>query len=157
LYFAATGSGSGLFVEFERGIMYVKGSINFALFLSLGILLGSMAHGVTATGQAFAAQAPDCEKMHTMMRSQMLSDADKAMMGAMMGMDRSMMNAKMTGNADRDFMLMMIPHHQSAIDMARAELKYGTDARVRALATNVISAQQKEINEMHSWLGSSAH
>ena len=90
--------------------------------------------------------------MHAMMRSQMLSDADKSMMDAMMVMDRSMMNAKMSGNADRDFMLMMIPHHQSAIDMARAELKYGKDARVRALAANVISAQQKEIDEMHSWL-----
>jgi len=68
-----------------------------------------------------------------------------------------MMNEKMTGGADRDFMLMMIPHHQSAIDMARVELKYGKDARVRALATSIISAQQKEINEMQSWLGSSAH
>jgi len=130
----------------------VKRSTNLALSLGLGILLGSIAHAAFATGQAFAAQAPDCEKMHAMMRSQMLSDADKSMMDAMMVMDRSMMNAKMSGNADRDFMLMMIPHHQSAIDMARAELKYGKDARVRALAANVISAQQKEIDEMHSWL-----
>jgi uncharacterized protein (DUF305 family) len=87
----------------------------------------------------------------------MLSQADKAFMGAMMGMHHSMMDIKMTGNADPDFMLMMIPHHQSAIDMARAELKFGKDARVRALATNVISAQQKEIDEMHGWLGSPAH
>jgi len=135
----------------------VKRSINFALSLGLGILLGSMAHAAVATGQAFAAQAPDCEKMHAMMRSQMLSDADKSMMDAMMVMDRSMMNAKMSGGADRDFMLMMIPHHQSAIDMARAELKYGKDERVRALAANVISAQQKEIDEMHSWLASPSH
>jgi len=157
LYFAATGSGSGLLVEFERGITSVKGSINFALCVGLGILLGLMAHAVTATGQAVAAQTPDCDKMHTMMRSQMLSNADKAMMEAMMGMHRSMMTIKMTGNADRDFMLMMIPHHQSAIDMARAELKYGKDARVRALATSVISAQQKEIDQMHGWLGLPAH
>mgnify|MGYP001174267116 CR=1 FL=1 len=135
----------------------MKGSINFALSLGLGILLGSMAHAVTATGQALAAQTPDCEQMHAMMQSQTLSGADKAMMEAMMGMDRSMMNIKMTGNADRDFMLMMIPHHQSAINMARVELKYGKIARVRALAASVISAQQKEINEMHSWLRSSAY
>jgi len=61
------------------------------------------------------------------------------------------------GQGDRDFMLMMIPHHQSAIDVARAELKYGKDARVRALAANVISAQQKEIDEITGWLAAPSH
>ena len=42
------------------------------------------------------------------------------MMGAMDGMEP-------TGDADADFLLMMIPHHQSAIDMARVELEQGDD------------------------------
>ena len=135
----------------------VKGLIIFGLSLVLGIVRGSMVHAVAGTGQAVAVQAPDCETMQAMMGSQMHSDADKAMMQAMMAMHPSMMTTKMTGSADRDFMLMMIPHHQSAIDMARAELKYGKDARVRALATSIISAQQREIDEMRGWLGSSTH
>jgi uncharacterized protein (DUF305 family) len=135
----------------------VKASINLGLCIALGFLLGWLVHAAGITGQASAAQATDCDKMHEMMQSQMHSDADKAMMQAMMTMHRSMIHTSMTGNADRDFMLMMIPHHQSAIDMARAELKYGKDARVRALATNVIAAQSKEIDEMKSWLASPAH
>ena len=135
----------------------MKGLIIFGLSLVLGIVLGSMVHGAMGAGQAVAAQAPDCEKMHAMMESHIRSDADKAMMGAMMAMHHSMMTTKMTASAARDFMLMMIPHHQSAIDMARAELKYGKDARVRALATSIISAQQQEIDEMRGWLGSSTH
>jgi len=47
------------------------------------------------------------------------------MMQAMQRMDAGMMAAKPTGNPDRDFAAMMIPHHQGAIDMAKVELIYG--------------------------------
>jgi uncharacterized protein (DUF305 family) len=82
------------------------------------------------------------------------SPADIAYMRAMMTMHKAMTQAAATGNPDRDFMLLMIPHHQGAIDMARAELRYGKDARVRALAAAIIKAQQVEINTMRAWLGS---
>lgn len=45
----------------------------------------------------------------------------------------------------------MIAHHQMAIDMARAELAGGRDARVKAAARQVISAQRREIDLMNSW------
>ena len=57
-----------------------------------------------------------------------------------------------SGNPDRDFAAMMIPHHQAAVAMAETELKYGNDPRVKALAKGVISEQQKEIRKMQSWL-----
>lgn len=80
------------------------------------------------------------------------SAADRAYMGAMMQMHGGMMRMTMTGNADHDFLVMMIPHHQAAVAMAQTELQYGRDARVRALAKRIIAAQQAEIRQMGSWL-----
>jgi uncharacterized protein (DUF305 family) len=63
---------------------------------------------------------------------------------AMKKMTADMM-AKPTGDIDRDFVAMMVPHHQGAVDMAQAELKYGRNEQLRRLAQEIIAAQQKEI------------
>jgi Domain of unknown function (DUF305) len=57
-----------------------------------------------------------------------------------------------TGNVDRDFMRMMIPHHQGAIDMARVLLKYGHDEKLRRLAQSIIIEQGQEIAYMRTLL-----
>jgi uncharacterized protein (DUF305 family) len=59
----------------------------------------------------------------------------------------------LTGNTDRDFVTMMIPHHQGAIEMAEVQLKYGKDPEIRALSEKIIAAQKAEIAEMTAWLG----
>jgi uncharacterized protein (DUF305 family) len=61
------------------------------------------------------------------------------------------MAAPLTGDADKDFVMMMIPHHQGAIDMANIELKYGKDETLRAMAKAIVEAQEKEIKEMKDW------
>ena len=56
-----------------------------------------------------------------------------------------------SGDADKDFVADMVPHHQGAIDMAKVELQYGKDPALRKLAHDVVAAQQKEIAFMKSW------
>jgi uncharacterized protein (DUF305 family) len=77
---------------------------------------------------------------------------DHAMQLSMSRMDSGMKAAPMNGNIDHDFTAMMIPHHQGAIDMAKAELIYGKDPVMRRLAKEIIVDQQSEIEVMQLWL-----
>jgi uncharacterized protein (DUF305 family) len=66
---------------------------------------------------------------------------------AMSKMSRGMM-VNPTGDIDRDFVAMMIPHHQGAIDMAEAEIKYGHNETLRRLAASIVDQQGQEISIM---------
>lgn len=63
------------------------------------------------------------------------------------------MMIKPSGDVDRDFVGMMVPHHQGAVDMAKAELKYGRDERLRQIARNIVANQQRQITEMRGAIG----
>jgi uncharacterized protein (DUF305 family) len=80
----------------------------------------------------------------------------QAMNASMERMDRQMASAPMNGTVDHDFASMMIPHHQGAIDMAKAELMYGKDPVMRRLAQEILVDQQSEIDAMQLWLGKTA-
>lgn len=72
-------------------------------------------------------------------------------------MDKMMagMKIKPSGDVDHDFSAMMIPHHQGAIDMAQAELRYGHNEQLRRIAQEIILEQQQEIAAMRLALGQS--
>jgi uncharacterized protein (DUF305 family) len=57
----------------------------------------------------------------------------------------AVMTIKPTGDVDRDFVAMMVPHHQGAVDMAKAELEYGHNEQLRRLAQQIVAMQQQEI------------
>ncbi len=80
-----------------------------------------------------------------------LAKSDAAMTRMMAGM-----KIKPSSNVDRDFVAMMVPHHQGAIDMAEAELSYGHNEQLRRLAQEIIVTQQEEIAEMRLALVSTA-
>jgi hypothetical protein len=63
------------------------------------------------------------------------------------------MTVKPTGDVDRDFVAMMVPHHQGAVDMAKAELRYGHNEQLRRLAQEIVVTQQQEISVMQLALG----
>jgi uncharacterized protein (DUF305 family) len=63
--------------------------------------------------------------------------------------DRGMIGNQ-SGDVDQDFVAMMIPHHQGAIDIARAELKYGHDEKLKQLAQAIVSEQEQEIRQMRA-------
>ncbi|SCB33899.1 CopM family metallochaperone [Cupriavidus alkaliphilus] len=71
---------------------------------------------------------------------------------AMGVMHHGMTQAPTNGVPDHDFVAMMIPHHQGAIDMAKALLLYGKDPALRNLAQAIITEQQNEIRLMQAWL-----
>jgi uncharacterized protein (DUF305 family) len=75
-----------------------------------------------------------------------------AMKDSMERMDNGMKSGPMNGDVDHDFATMMMPHHQGAIDMAKAELLYGKDPVMRRLAEEIVVDQQSEIQAMQLWL-----
>lgn len=67
------------------------------------------------------------------------------------GMDMDMSELDGADPFDREFIDMMVPHHQGAIRMARAELKRGKVGELREIARAIVQAQAKEIRQMNEW------
>ena len=78
--------------------------------------------------------------------------ADQAFAASMQTMMKNM-HVKPTGDTDKDFVLMMMPHHQGAIDMAQAVLRNGRNEQIRRLAQEIIVTQQQEIAAMRLAIG----
>jgi uncharacterized protein (DUF305 family) len=81
-----------------------------------------------------------------------LDEAHAALVAGMDAMHRDMDAGSKAADIDVAFVCGMIPHHQGAIDMAKAVLAYGDDPWVKSLAEAIVAAQEQEIADMHAWL-----
>jgi hypothetical protein len=99
----------------------------------LGVAASAFAAGVALTGND---------------EPRFLAENDAAMTKMM-----DSMSIKPRGNVDEDFVALMVPHHQGAIDMAQAELRYGHNEQLRRIAQEIVVEQQQEIVAMHLALG----
>lgn len=97
----------------------------------------------------FAHEAhPPAQHAATSDESTFLAENEVAMTRMM-----SAMEAKPSGDIDRDFVAMMAPHHQGAIDMAVLELRYGKNEQLRRIAQEIIVSQMQEIAAMKLAVG----
>jgi Domain of unknown function (DUF305) len=124
--------------------MHDRGFPRMAL---LATLIGALVVSAGAGSQTPAAQttAPTAEHPE---EAPFVAENAAAMERMMAGME-----IKPTGDVDTDFAAMMIPHHQGAIDMALAELRYGKNEQLRRIAQEIIVDQQQEIAAMLFALG----
>ena len=105
------------------------------LILSVGLLGLSVQAGAAVEGNQAAADDDWSELVVSMDKMHMAMDA-----------------VKRSGNSDVDFVRLMLPHHQAAIDMAKTQLLHGKDPQMRRLAQEIITDQQLEIELMQRWL-----
>ncbi len=77
------------------------------------------------------------------------------MMNSMKDMGDMMNNMKMYNNTDKDFVSMMIIHHQGAVTMAENEVATGKNAGMKKMAAQMIIDQKKEIADFQAWMNSS--
>ena len=121
---------------------YAVSAVRFVLGLPIAVLCLAAPALAQSSGQA----SPLMESMRPG-----ASPADHAMMAGMTEMTHAMSATPLTGDADQDFVAMMLPHHMGAVSMAKVEVEYGQDPEMRRLAEAIIAAQDKEIAEMRRW------
>lgn len=105
----------------------------------------STVHAQTAPAPNTPAAMPQGQMHKGMMSS---DDMKKSMMTRMDGMNKM----TMSGDIDKDFVMMMKIHHQQAVDMSEMEIAHGKSPEMKAMAKQIITAQKHEIAKFDQWL-----
>ena len=124
-----------------------------AIVAAVAALPATYSIAQTQSGSGMMGGMMQGEMMMKMRPGMQMSEADKGYMAAMHAMGQSMMQMEMTGDPSGDFVRMMIPHHQSTIDMAEVLLKQEkVDPEIRTIAEDIVKAQTAEIEKFEEWL-----
>jgi len=117
------------------------------------VLIAGLAASMMTAAFAQPASKPQMgESMPMKMMPEASDSASTKEYKAIMMRMMQTMPSKFTGDADVDFMMQMKAHHQGAIDIAKVVVANGKDPTVKNLATEIVSAQEKEIKTIDEWL-----
>jgi len=120
-----------------------------AIALTLGTASLALAQGASSSSPPVVGGQPGTEaRTRLAAEAPYLAENSRAMTKMM-----NDMAVKPTGDVDRDFVELMVPHHQGAIDMAMAVLRHGHNERLKRLAQEIIVTQQEEIAAMRLAVG----
>jgi hypothetical protein len=132
--------------------MHSRARCNSATLGGVTLAIAAVALGIfLALALGGSASAPDMP-----MTAQSVINEEAPFLAENAAATQKMMNdmtVRPTGNVDVDFVAMMVPHHQGAIDMAVAVLRHGHNAQIRRLAQEIIVTQQQEIAAMRLAVG----
>lgn len=113
------------------------------------IALATTVAGLIGASPALAQSASGMQHEHMQSGG---SNGSMKMHMAMQESNKKMNDMQMSGDADRDFAMMMRAHHQAGIDMAKAEVESGKDPEMLKEAKKIIASQQKDIQKLDAWL-----
>jgi uncharacterized protein (DUF305 family) len=115
--------------------------------IAMGIAMMAASAGLGGVAQEKAATHAHEESSTNNGCYQRLADAMVRMHQAMAAVKPSS-----PSNTDADFVRMMLPHHQAAVEMAKVELECGGDRQMKRMAQEIVTDQQSEIELMELWL-----
>jgi len=122
--------------------------------LCLGLAASAQTAGPTSppANSASAAKQPGhMGSMPSRATGQGMDGSHDMKQSMMTGMD-GMQKMQMSGDVDMDFAMMMKMHHQQAVEMSKMQLAHGKSADMKAMASRIIAAQNKEIAQFDRWL-----
>ncbi len=131
-----------------RSLLGMRSAVFTAVFLVAGGLLAACSERSQSLADYIAAICATHFRDASSAEMPFLTDNVSAMSKMMVDM-----GITPSGDIDRDFVAMMVPHHQGAIEMAQAELRYGRNEQLRRMAQEIIVTQQQEIGAMRLAVG----